>query len=162
LKELQNIRIAKGELGTVMVMRLGPSCDLMKSIKQIADRENIRAGLVLSGAGSLSQVTLRNVKSFPDEFPITDRNRVYTPKNEPLELVSLSGNISEKDGEAFLHCHITVSSGLDDGKVFGGHLIEGCIVYSTCEVIIVEIKSLHMKRNTDAETHAFELYPESK
>ena len=161
MKGIQNIRIGKVELGTVTVMRLGPGCDLMKSLKQIADRANILSGVVLSGAGSLSQVTLRNVRLFPDEFPIMDRNRIYTPKNEPLELLSLSGNISEKDGEALIHCHITVSSGLDDGRAFGGHLIEGCIVFSTCEVIIAEIKSLHMKRDIDPETHALELYPES-
>jgi len=43
-----------------------------------------------------------------------DRNRIYTSKKEPLELLSLSGNIARKNGEVYVHCHITISSGLDD------------------------------------------------
>ena len=160
MSELENIRMSKGGLGKVVVMRLAPGCDLMKSLEEITERENLRSGVVLSGAGSLRQVTLRNVRSFPDEFPIMDRNRIYTPKKEPLELLSLSGNISRKDGEAFVHCHVTVSSGLDDGRAYGGHLTEGCVVFSTCEVIIAEITGLEMKRNIDAETRVLELYLE--
>lgn len=160
MSELEKIGVSRGELGRVMVMRLAPGCDLIKSLEEIAKREKLRSGLVLSGAGSLRQVTLRNVRLFPDEFPIMDRNRIYTPKKEPLELLSLSGNISRKDGEVYVHCHVTVSSGLDDGRAYGGHLIEGCVVFSTCEVIIAEITGLEMKRSIDPETHALELYLE--
>ena len=131
-----------------------------KGIEEIARRENIQSGIVLSGAGSLRQVTLRNVRLFPDEFPIMDRNRIYTPKKEPLELLSLSGNISREEDKVHIHCHVTVSSGLDDGRAYGGHLIEGCVVFSTCEVIIAEITGLKMKRNTDPETRVLELYLE--
>lgn len=160
MSELEKIGVSRGELGRVMVMRLAPGCDLIKSLEEIAKREKLRSGLVLSGAGSLRQVTLRNVRLFPDEFPIMDRNRIYTPKKEPLELLSLSGNISRKDGEVYVHCHVTVSSGLDDGRAYGGHLIEGCVVFSTCEVIIAEITGLEMKRSIDPETRALELYLE--
>jgi predicted DNA-binding protein with PD1-like motif len=161
MSALDNIRTAKGQLGRVVVMRLAPNCDLMKSLKETAEKENIRSGVILSGAGSLKQATIRNVRSFPEEFPITDQNRIYTPKNEPLELLSLSGIISRKDGEVHLHCHIAISSGLDDGKAYGGHLIEGCIVFSTCEVIIAEITGLEMKYNIDPETRVLQLYFES-
>jgi len=158
MSELENIRISRGELGRVMVMRLAPGCDLIKSLEEIAERENLRSAVVLSGAASLRQVTLRNVRLFPDGFPITDRYRIYTPKKEPLELLSLSGNISRKDGEVHIHCHATVSSGLEDGRAYGGHLVEGCVVFSTCEVVIAEITGLEMKRSIDPETHALELY----
>jgi hypothetical protein len=77
-----------------------------------------------------------------------------------MELLSLSGNISRKDGEVSIHGHITISSGLDDGRAYGGHLIEGCVVFSTCEVIIAEITGLEMKRNIDSETRVLELYPQ--
>ena len=160
MSELEKIRMSKGGLGKVVVMRLAPGCDLLRSLEEVTKQENLRSAVILSGAGSLRQLTLRNVRLFPEEFPIMDRNRIYTPKNEPLELLSLSGNISRKDGEVSIHGHITVSSGLDDGKAYGGHLIEGCVVLSTCEVIIAEITGLEMKRNIDPETHVLELYPE--
>ncbi len=158
MSELEKVRIGKGALGKVVAFRLGPGCDLMKSIEEIAKKENIQSGLVLSGAGSLSQVTLRNVRLFPDEFPVMDRNRIYTPKKEPLELLSLSGNISKRDGESHVHCHITISSGLDDGRAYGGHLIEDCLILSYCEVIIAEITGLEMKRDIDPETRGPELF----
>ncbi|MFC1847657.1 PPC domain-containing DNA-binding protein [Chloroflexota bacterium] len=158
LIELEKIRMATGALGKTVVMRLAPGCDLMKSLEEIAEKENIQSGVVLSGVGSLSQVTLRNVRLFPDEFPITDRNRIYTPKKEPLELLSLSGNISRKDDEVLIHGHVIISSGLDDGRTYGGHLTEGCLILSTCEVIIAEITGLEMIRNNDPETRVPELY----
>ncbi len=160
MSELQKIRVGKGELGRVLAARLAPGCDLLKSLQEIAERENLQSGVVLSGVASLRQVTLRNVRLFPDEFPIADRQRIYTPKKEPLELLSLSGNISRRDGEVHIHCHITVSSGLDDGRTYGGHLIEGCVILSTGEVIVAEITGIAMKRNIDPETHALELCPE--
>lgn len=156
----EKIRMGKGALGRIFVARLAPGCDLLNSLKRVAETEDIRAGVILSGAASLSQATLRNVRLFPDNFPIEDRHRIYTPKKEPLELLSLSGNISRKDGEVLIHCHITISSGLEDGRAYGGHLIEGCVVFSTGEIVIGEITGIEMKRITDPETHAFELYIE--
>lgn len=160
MSELEKIRMGKGELSRVVVARLAPGCDLLNSLKEIAETENIQAGVVLSGAASLSQVTLRNVRLFPDNFPLSDRHRIYTPKEEPLELLSLSGNISRRDGEVHIHCHVTISSGLEDGRAYGGHLIEGCLVFTTGEVVIAEITGIEMKRNIDPETHALELYLE--
>lgn len=161
MSEYEKMRIGRGGFGGIVVMRLGPGCDLMKSLEKAAEDGNIRSGVILSGAGSLSQITLRNVRLFPDEFPVTDRSRIYTPKHEPLEVLSLQGNISRKDGKTHIHCHITISSGLDDGRAYGGHLVEGCLVFSYCEIVIAEITDLEMTRNIDAETGALELYFES-
>ena len=158
MSELDKVRTGQGGLGRVVVMRLAPGCDLLKALQEITEKENIRAGVVLSGVASLSQVTLRNVRLFPDAFPIADRQRIYTPKKEPLELLSLSGNISRRDGSIHIHCHVTISSGLDDGRAYGGHLIDGCLIFSTGEVVIAEITGLDMKRSADPETKTIELY----
>ncbi len=158
MSELAKARIGHGALSRVVAFRLGPGTDLLKALIEIVQQENIESGLVLSGAGSLSQVTLRNVRLFPENFPIQDRNRIYTPKKEPLELLSLTGNIARRDGEVSIHGHITISSGLDDGLAYGGHLIEGCTVFTYCEVAIAELTGLRMKRQTDAETQGPELY----
>jgi predicted DNA-binding protein with PD1-like motif len=153
--------MAKGGLGAVWVARLPPGADILASLVQIAEKENIAAGLIISGAGSLSQVTLRNVRLFPDKLPIVDRNRIYTPKKEPMEMLALSGNIARKDGKVFIHGHITVSSGLSDGMAYGGHLIEGCIVLTTAEVAIAAVTGIQMKRNIDPETQVPELFFEA-
>ncbi len=158
MSELKKVRMAEGVLGRVVAIRLGPGDDVIKSLEEIARQKNIKSGVVLSGAGVLSQVTLRNVRLFPEEFPVQDRNRIYTPKKEPMEVLSLAGNISRRDGEVHIHCHITVSSGLEDGRAYGGHLIEGCIVLAYCEIIIAEITGLEIKRRTDPETKGPEIF----
>ncbi len=77
-------------------------------------------------------------------------------------MLSLSRNISKKDGKIHSHYHITVLSGLDDYRAYGGHLIKGgWVIFSTGEVVIAEIADIEMKRNIDPETHALELYLES-
>ncbi len=58
-------------------MKLTLGRALMESLEEITERGNLRSGMVLSGTGSLHQVTLRNVRSFPDEFPITVNNKMF-------------------------------------------------------------------------------------
>jgi len=162
MSELEKIRVGEGPPGRLVVASLGPGCDLLKSLKEIIKKKNVKSGLIISGVGCLQQVTLRNISSFPEELPITDQNRVYVPKDEPLELLSLQGNIARKDdGEVHIHCHIMVSSGLDKSQAYGGHLIEGCIVNPFAEIAIAEVAGLEIKRRKDPESRALGLYFES-
>ena len=158
MSEETSMRIGSGSLGRVLVMRLGPGADLYKSLQELARRENIKAGVILSGAASLRQAVLRNVKSVPKEFPITDANRLYVAKEEPMELLALSGNFSQRDGEIHVHAHVTISTGAEDGRAYGGHLVEGNIVMSLAEIVVAEIVGLPMVRHIDPETKAPELY----
>lgn len=153
-----DIRKATGRLGKVVVARLAPGCDLMESLEEIAREENIKAGVILSGAASLRQAALRNVGRFPKEFPITDEIRVLSKRNEPMELLSIAGNISVRDGEVFIHGHITISSGEENGQAYGGHLTKGNIIFSTGEIMIAEIDDIAMERLPDPETKNIELY----
>ncbi len=52
-----------------------------------------------------------------------------------FEILSISGNISCKKNEPYLHMHIILSD--RDYKAFGGHLNKA-VVSATCEVIIEE------------------------
>jgi predicted DNA-binding protein with PD1-like motif len=128
------------------------------ALKEVAKQENITSGLILSGLGSLSRITLRNVRLFPEEFPIQDRHRIYVPKAEPMELLTLTGNISQRDGEVHVHAHAVVSSGLEEGTVYGGHLLEGCLVFSTVEIAICTVQGMTMVREMDPQTRVAELY----
>jgi len=157
VNEADNIVTAAGKSGRMIVMKLGPGCDLLKSLEQVAVKEGIESAVIVSGTGSLRRATIRNVKSIPEKPPITDDNRVYTPRDEPLELLSFNGNLSRKDGQVFIHCHISISSGVEDGRSYGGHLVEGCIVLATCEVVIAEISGLKMERRLDSDTMVNEL-----
>jgi hypothetical protein len=152
------IRKCTGSLSRVIAARFAPGCDLAESIETIAQEENITDGVILSGAASLRKAVLRNVGRFPGKFPITDDVRVFARRTDPMELLAISGNISTRDGHVHLHCHIVVSSGEEDGRAYGGHLMKGTEIFSTGEIVIAEITGCRMIRLEDPETKGQELY----
>lgn len=142
----------------MIVTRLFPGSDLLEALTEIARRESIRSGVILSGAASLSEVILRNVRGLPPQLPITDEDRVFVHKKGPYELLSISGNISEQDGDIWVHAHITVSSGEEDGLAYGGHLVVGCKVLSLAELVLAEIEGVRLARTYDKATRGPQLH----
>lgn len=152
-------RHASGRMGRVVVMRLGPREDILPAILEIAAEYDIRHAIIIGGAASLTQAHLRNVRRYPDEFPITDEVRVFSELEGPLELLSLSGNISQtQDGQSYIHCHAAISVGKPDALAFGGHLLPDTLVYSTAELSMVEVLACEIRRTHDPETAVPELY----
>jgi predicted DNA-binding protein with PD1-like motif len=148
---------AVGELKRVVAVRLAPGSDLLTGIESIARDEEIRSGVILSCAAFLEQAAFRNVRALPASFPITDEIRFTATHHGPIEVLSLSGNISERNNEFFLHAHIAVSLGHQDGRSFGGHLVVGNTVFSTAGVIIGELVGISMQRRYDCRTKNEEL-----
>jgi uncharacterized protein len=72
----------------------------------------------------------------------------HIPIDEQVEVLALTGDIAEKDGEPALHAHVVV--GKRDGTAHGGHLIEGH-VRPTLEVMIEETP-VHLRRRIDPQT----------
>jgi len=148
-----------GEAGRIIVARLMPGSDLLLSLRKIVKEENVKAGVILSGVGLLSKAHLRNCKVLPKEYPITDANRSFMSFERPLEILGLSGNVSEVEGKPVVHAHITLSSVNDGGiSVIGGHLIEGCIIFGFAEIILMELENISMKKEFDEETKTFQLF----
>ncbi len=65
-------------------------------------------------------------------------NKKYNSKefSKPMEITSLVGNVSQKDGEAYLHFHINLCD--ESMNVFGGHL-NLCVIGATCELVLTVI-----------------------
>lgn len=159
MSHLAGIRLASGSLGRIIAVHLDPGLDLLAAIRAVVTDQGITSGIILSGAGSLKKAVLRNVRTFPDQFPITDANRIYVPKDEPMELLSLTGNIARRDdGTVVVHGHMVISSGLQDGLAYGGHLVEGTIIFTTMELVLAETSGVHFDRAKDPITGAAELY----
>jgi predicted DNA-binding protein with PD1-like motif len=71
--------------------------------------------------------------------------------NKPLEIASCIGNITVDDkGEVLVHAHIVVSD--ENGQAFGGHLMKGCHVGATAELVIIEGKGVNLQRIFDQKT----------
>lgn len=145
--------------GKVVAARIKSGSDLLRSLQEIVKEEEIKAGIILSGVGLLSKAKLRNCKSLPDEFPITDENRSFLSYETPLEILGVSGNISTVDGGQLVHAHLALSYS-EEGKVgvIGGHLIKGCVVFGFAEIFILELTGIEMVKRFDEETKTHQLF----
>lgn len=117
-----------GRVKRLLMGKIEPDRDLLSALKKIAEDEGVMGGVILSIIGSLRRAVLRNVARFPEHLPVTDSERLYKEAEGPLEILSVSGTISSRDGEAFIHAHICVSKVLDGELItMGGHLAEGLV-----------------------------------
>ena len=148
-----------GSPGKILVARIKSGNDLLLSLKNVVEENGIKAGTILSGVGLLGKARIRNVKEFPKHFPISDEQRAVVSLNGPLEILCLSGNISMVEGKPSIHIHASLSYYRDNSiNVVGGHVIEGCTVYSFAEVVIMEIENISMEKRFDEETKTFQLF----
>ena len=109
--------------------RLKSVQDLFDSIESVVREKQIEAGCVLSGIGSLTHFTVR----------LADRD-IPTKYEGHFEIVSLAGLVSVHGS----HLHISVSDG--DGKTIGGHLVSGCKIYTTAEIVLAAFPNVTYKR----------------
>lgn len=157
---LENRYVSRfGKSGKVLVARIKPGSDLLQSIRSLVEENGVKAGVILSGVDLLRKARLRNCKIPPKDYPITDANRSFLTFERPLEILALSGNVSEVEGKPWLHAHISLSyvAG-DEIKVVGGHLLEGCIIFGFAEVFIMEMKDIDMRKEFDEETRTLQLF----
>ena len=122
------------------VFRLRRGSDLLKALQEYARTRRIAAGTVVSGVGCVTRARVR------DASGVTVREL-----NEPLEIVSLMGTLST----ARTHLHIALAR--EDLTVLGGHLMEGCIVNTTAEVVLLELDGVRFGAEWDGETGYDEL-----
>ena len=121
-------------------LRLRRGMDLMSSIKALCEAKNIAAGVVLSAVGCISEGRVRDASGVTIR-EITDH----------CEIVSLDGTVSKE------RCHLHIALSKEDLSTIGGHLCEGCIINTTCELVIAEIPGTTIGKEFDEETGYQEL-----
>ena len=126
-------------------VRLKRGEDLMESIRALCREKHIAAGVVLSGVGCVSRGRVR------DASGVTIRDN-----DEHCEIVSLNGTVSET------RCHIHIALSKEDLSTIGGHLCPGCIVNTTCELVIGELPGIAYGVEEDPETGYDELIFQEK
>lgn len=143
--EGRSFGVERGERGEsegmrVYALRLRPGQDLRQELERFTKERGIKAGFVITTVGSLRKASLR----------LADRSEP-TGFEGKFEIVSLVGTLTQ-DG---VHLHASISDG--EGRTVGGHLVEGCLVYTTAEIVIGEAKGMEFRRETDAATGYKEL-----
>ena len=115
--------------------RLKRGSDLKDSIEKICIENDVDTAIILSGVGCLYKVKIRLAKA-----------EGYLEDDNDYEIVSLNGTVSK--GSA--HIHIALSD--ETGKTIGGHLMEGCLVNTTCELVMGVLEEYSSERKFDQET----------
>ena len=120
--------------------RLHRGDDLLLSIREIAKAQQIPAGVILSSVGCISRGRVRDASGV--------RIREI---DDHCEILSLNGTVSEK------RCHLHIALSKEDLSTVGGHLCEGCIINTTCELVIGILDSWTIDTEFDEETGYDEL-----
>ncbi len=124
----------------IHTFRLKSGQDLFDEIETFVKENHIEAGCILSAVGSLTHATLRLA------------NRDYYNEYEGhFEIVSMTGTISIHGS----HLHVAISDG--DGVTIGGHLVSGCKIYTTAEMVLAVFEDVVYKREFAADSGYEEL-----
>jgi hypothetical protein len=127
--------------GKAFLDRLPHDGDLLVSIQEAFQRSGTKMGFFVAiGAVKHAKIAFYNQDDHKyHEFSV----------DEPAEILNCTGNVSELDGETFVHAHITL--GLKDGTTKGGHLVEGTKIFA-CELFAVPLEGEPLKRSFDDVT----------
>jgi len=123
--------------GKVLVIRLEPGEDIIKSIEKVVAEHKLLSGH-LSLIGAVSKVHL-------GYFDLDEKVYKDFTIDEDLEIVSCVGNISRLNEGYVVHAHVVASD--VKGKCYAGHLMEGCVVSVTIEIVITEFTEMSRARD---------------
>lgn len=123
--------------GNLLVVRVDGGEELVESIEKACREHKVKTGIV-SGIGAVSSCAM-------GVFNVEEKKYYKNEFSGALEITNLTGNVTTKDGQLYLHLHMTV--GDDKGAAFGGHLNEA-VVGVTAEVFILMF-SMEVEREMD-------------
>ncbi len=120
-------------------LRLHPGQDLKIELDRLVEKHTIEAACVLTCLGSLTTAVLRFANQETSET-----------LDGHFEIVSLTGVLSRHGS----HYHIAIAD--EQGTSYGAHLMDGCKIYTTVEIVIGIIPDYSFLRTFDPQTG----YPE--
>lgn len=121
-------------------LRLTPGQDLRAALEAAVREQGCQAAFVIAGIGSLSDARLR--------FAGVDQAQTLAGDSE---ILSLSGTVGV-DGAGLGHSHLHMAVSTAAGEVFGGHVVPGCRVRTTVEVLLGLLPEWRFSREADPAT----------
>lgn len=125
--------------------RLRPGQDLKKELMYYCQMHHLHAACILSAVGSLNKAHIR-----------LSGGKDVVEFQGPFEIVSLTGTL----GTEGVHLHISLSN--FEGRVIGGHLMDGSEIFTTAEIVLLENPELLFQREIDGHTGYKELVIRTK
>ena len=128
-----------------LAIRLLPGQDVRRALEAAVAGAGCSAAFVVSGIGSLSTAEVR----------FAGREHAETRRGD-LEILTLAGTIAP--GASHLHASLSDAEGTE----FGGHLGHGCVVRTTCEILVALLEDWVFTRELDPHTGFAELVARRK
>lgn len=110
-------------------LRLLPGDEVLSQLREFVQQHQLHAAWIAGCTGSMTDVALR----YAGRDEATQLHGTY-------EVISLSGTL-ELTGE---HLHLSISD--QQGAMLGGHMMPGCTVRTTLEIVIGELTALSFSR----------------
>ena len=128
------------------MIRMDRGEEIISALTDFCEKEKITLGSV-EALGASDHVVI-------GLYDVTQRLYHKQTFDGPMEITSLLGSISSKDGEPYLHLHINLCR--EDMSVIGGHLNE-CRISATCEMFVRRIDGV-VERKLDEAVTGLNLY----
>ena len=108
------------------VLRLDPGEEIVASLTRLVEQENVQLGTV-SALGAAGDVTIGIFN--------TKEKQYYSQRYQgDYEISALVGNVTRKEGEPYLHLHITIGNPVTR-EVHAGHL-SSAVISATLELFL--------------------------
>lgn len=134
----QSLAAPVSSRGRFITLRLRPGEEVLGRLVDFVVSQNIRAAALVSAVGSLTRAAIRFANQ-PDATILTGH----------FEVCALSGTLESADpgvalngltepGHGAAHVHLAISDG--EGRMTGGHMMLGCEVYTTLEIVLLVLE----------------------
>lgn len=125
--------------GHTYVVRMERGEEIIATLTNLCEREHIGLATV-EAIGAVDHAVM-------GIFDVPTRTYLRKEFSGPMEIASLSGNVTRKDGAPYIHLHATVCD--QDLLTHGGHA-NALTVSATCEMFVRVIDG-EVGRRTDEE-----------
>ena len=88
------------KFGDTYVVRMDRGEEILATLTALCEKENIRLAQV-DALGAVDHVVV-------GVYDVPTKTYYKTEFNEPMEISNLCGTVSRKDGQVYLHLHVTV------------------------------------------------------
>ena len=134
------------KFGSTYVIRMDRGEEIVASLTSLCAAEQIKLASV-EALGAAGHVVI-------GLYDVGARQYHKHSFDGPMEITSLLGSVTTKNGGTYLHLHINLCR--EDMSVIGGHLNE-CRISATCEMIVRQIDGT-VERRLDEETTGLNLF----
>ncbi len=128
------------KFGTQIVLRVDRGEEVMAAITALCEKEKILLASI-AGLGAADRLVM-------GLYDIETQRFSETVLEQPLEITSLIGSVTEMNGKPYLHVHVNAAD--VEGRAYGGHL-KSVRISGTAEIFLTVVDG-HVGRKKDDMT----------